>query len=66
MSRIDVVDDGNEFKILVNFIQHGVAVHNAQFANQKAREVKADHYPTADLHLLKEKSVSKPKLTIVK
>lgn len=60
MSRIDVVTDEDGFKILVNFIQRGVVLHNAQFANQEARKIKETHYPKADLHLAKE---SKPEAT---
>ena len=52
MSRIDVVaGEGDEFKVLVNFIQRGVTLHNAQFANQEAKKIKEKDYPKAELHL---------------
>ena len=60
MSRIDVVSEGADgFKILVNFIQRGVTLHNMEFANQEAAKVKEQHYPQAELNLAKIAKIAK-------
>ena len=54
MSRIDVVAaDKGKFKVLVNFIQFGVELNDAQFANQTASHIKQSHYPHASINLVK-------------
>ena len=39
------------FKVLVNFIQHGVVYHNSELANTQAKKLLND-YPLAVLHLI--------------
>lgn len=54
MSRIDVRPAENgRFKVLVNYIQQGVAYHTAQLANQEAKKV-LDNMPHAEIHYAKE------------
>jgi hypothetical protein len=56
MSRIDVVPaDKDKFKVLVNFVQHGISYSTVALANQEAAKLKAEHYPKAEIHLSKAK-----------
>ena len=57
MSRIDVIQNGDEFKVLFNCIQQGVTLHNAEFANHEAIKLKEKHYPKAELHLHSEGTI---------
>ena len=52
MSRIDVVQNGNRYMVMVNFIQHGVILSSLPLANSEAQKVKTNIYPFADLHIL--------------
>ena len=54
MSRIDVVPaDKGKFKVLVNFVQHGVPYTTAALANQEAKKV-LDIMPSAMIRYAKE------------
>jgi hypothetical protein len=54
MSRIDVVAaDKGKYKVLVNFIQHGVELSDPNMANNAAIAVKKNHYKFATLNLVK-------------
>ena len=48
MNRIDVVptEDG-KFKVLHNFIQHGIEHKSKQLAEHEAETIRARFYPTA-------------------
>ena len=56
MSRIDVVPaEDDKWKVLVNFIQHGVDLVSPTLANQEAKKLKKEHYPGAIITLCKHK-----------
>jgi len=58
VSRIDVVPaEKQKWKVLVNFIQHGVDLVSPDLANQEATSLKKKHYPKAELNLCKRKAV---------
>jgi hypothetical protein len=41
MNRIDVVESGKKFKVLINFIQRGIDYSSATLANQEAIKIHA-------------------------
>ena len=49
MNRIDVVpaEDG-KFKVLHNFIQHGISYSTKELAEQEANKLKEKFYPKAN------------------
>ena len=58
MSRIDVVPaEKDKWKVLVNFIQHGVDFASPDLADSEAEKIKKEHYPKADMHLRGQKAV---------
>lgn len=58
MSQIDVLPDGNKFKVLVNYIQRGIVYSSAKLANHEAERIHAQEMPHADLHLAKAKGIT--------
>lgn len=56
MNRIDVVPVRDVrtkgFKVLINFIQHGIVYHSPQLANQEAEKVHDQKYPSFRLNLI--------------
>ena len=55
MSRIDVVAEGEKFKIMVNYVKRGVTLSSSALANNEASRIKADEMPHASISLIKTK-----------
>jgi hypothetical protein len=52
-TTIAVVPEGKKFKVLINYIQEGIAYPTARFANQEATKL-SETRPTDHLILYKE------------
>ena len=53
MSRIDVVANGRDYKVMLNFIQSGTSHKSQKIANLEAKRLQ-EKYPHAQLNLMEE------------
>lgn len=55
MSRIDVVAEGEKFKIMVNYVKRGVTLSSSALANNEASKIRAEEMPHANISLVQSK-----------